>query len=66
MENSQSSYLKTDNNKVINEQYIRWIKKCNECLEVCIRSNGCSEYNTHQICKLKSPSSYEKLNKYFN
>ena len=37
------SYLKTDNNKIISEQHIRWVKKMNDCLEVCIKSTGCSE-----------------------
>jgi hypothetical protein len=60
-------YIKTDDNKVINELHIRWIKKINECLEVCTKSTGC-EYrvDTHSICKTNSLASYEKLNKLFN
>jgi hypothetical protein len=27
MENNQSIYLKTDDNRVINEKYIRWVQK---------------------------------------
>lgn len=59
-------YIKTDDNKVINEFHIRWIKKINECLEVCTK-NGCEgKWDTHKICKINSPTSYEKLNKLFN
>jgi hypothetical protein len=64
-----SPYIKTDDNKVINELHIRWIKKINECLEVCTKSTGCGQYrgdDTHFICKTNSLASYEKLNKLFN
>ncbi len=70
MEYNQSSFIKTDDNKVINEKHIRWIKKIGECLEVCTRANGCvSErpfINSHTICKLNNPISYNRLNKYFD
>lgn len=69
MENNNMSYLKTDNNNIINEQCIRWVKKMGDCLEVCVKSNGCHVYNneknTHTICKLNNPSSYYRLNKHF-
>jgi hypothetical protein len=36
MENNEKkdSYLRTDDNKIINEKYIRWVLKMNECLDV--------------------------------
>lgn len=59
---NKNSYVKTDNNKIINEKYIRWIKKIDDCLEVCTKSNGCIEkIDTHKICKLNNPDSYKKL-----
>jgi hypothetical protein len=66
MEN-ENSYLKTDNNKIINEKQIRWVKKMSDCLEVCIKSIGCSDknYDTHKICKVNNLDSYNKLNKFF-
>ncbi len=73
MENNKSnnnitSYIKTDDNRIINETYIRWVKKMNDCLKVCVRANGCSIFSgqTHTICKLNSPESYNKLNKHFD
>ena len=60
------SYLKTDDNKIINETHIRWVKKMNNCLEVCTKSTGCSiTGDTHRICKLNTPDSYDKLNAHF-
>ena len=60
------SYIKTDDNKIINEQAIRWVKKMNDCLEVYVKLEGCiSGINTHRICKAYSPHSYEKLNAHF-
>ena len=66
METQKTLYLKTDDNKIINEKYIRWAKKMSECLEVCTRSIGCKgDGDTHMICKSKNLYSYNKLNKHF-
>lgn len=60
-----NSYIKTDDNKIINEKFIRWIKQMDECLMVCAKPDGCYMSNTHKICKSKNPDSYAKLNKHF-
>ena len=69
MENNMTShsYLKTDDNGIINEKHIRWVKKMNDCLEICTKSIGCSvkQGDTHKICKLNNGASYNKLNKHF-
>ena len=67
MENNDVSYIRTDDNKIINEKCIRWVKKMNECLYVCTKSAGCDikHGDTHTICNSNSPASYEKLNKNF-
>ena len=44
---------------------IRWLKKVDECLLVCTKSNGCADNATHKICKLSTPYSYHKLNDSF-
>lgn len=62
MEN-KSSYLKTDRNKFINEKAIIWVKKMNDCLEVCTKRSGCNALEPpDKICKSNSPDSYDKLN----
>lgn len=63
----ENSYIKADDNKIINEAQIRWIKKISDCLEVCTRSTGCSIENggTHKICKINNVDSYKKLNAFF-
>jgi hypothetical protein len=63
--NNKDSYIKTDEDIVINEKYIIWIKKLNECLEVCAKSTGCAIGNTHKICKSNNFDSYKKLIHYF-
>jgi hypothetical protein len=40
-EKESITFIKTDDNKVINKACIKWVKKMNECLEVCTKSNGC-------------------------
>lgn len=63
----KSEYIKADNNIIINEKYIRWVKKMDDCLEVCSKLNGCSitDGSTHKICKYNNLDSYNKLNKNF-
>jgi hypothetical protein len=65
MKNSKTIYFKTDDNRIINENCIRWVKKINDCLEVCTKTPGCMGGDTHKICKFNSPDSYNKLNKHF-
>lgn len=64
--NKKTSYLKADDNKIINEKCIRWVKKIDQCLHVCNKSEGCDiGIGTHKICKSNNPDSYDKLNKHF-
>lgn len=65
MENYKVQYFKTDENKIINEKHIRWVKKINDCLEVCTKSTGCGDKETHKICKLNNLYSYNELNRHF-
>jgi hypothetical protein len=58
-------FLKTDNNTIINENRITWVRKMNECLEVCLKTTGCGTLDTHSICKIYSPESYKRLNDIF-
>jgi hypothetical protein len=65
--NKQNTYIKVDNNKIINEKCIRWIKKIDECLYVCSKPTGCIiSHDTHTICKINSSYSYNKFNKFFD
>ena len=63
----ENQYLKSDDNKIINEKAIKWVKKMSDCLEVCTKSTGCSIFgvDTHRICKANNLDSYDKLNKHF-
>jgi len=67
-QNKNVSYLRTDNDTIINEKAIKWVQKINECLYVCTKSNGCDMIaytNAHKISKLNCPESYRKLNQHF-
>lgn len=67
MENTYVRYIKVDDNKIINERCIRWVKKIDECLEICTRNDGCSVHaNTHKLCKINNNDSYMYLNAHFN
>jgi len=67
MENNKVVYLKTDDNIIVNEKCIRWVKKMDDCLEVCTKKNGCLLIlgDIYRICKLTNGDSYHKLNKHF-
>jgi hypothetical protein len=68
MGKNQVSYIKTDDNKIINEQAIKWVKKMDECLYICTKSIGCSikDGDTHKLCKINHSTNYNYLNKHFS
>ena len=66
MDDNKNNYIRVDDNKVINEKCIKWIKKIDECLSVCTKSDGCYTKHTHTICKINNLDSYNKLNKHFH
>ena len=66
MQNNTNNYIKTDNNKIINEKCIRWVKKMSDCMEICTKPTGCIVgLDTHKVCKLNNLNSYNKLNNFF-
>ena len=61
-----TSYIKADDNIIINERHIRWLRKVDDCINICYRHSGCvNGYGTVPICKINSPESYDKLLKHF-
>lgn len=64
----KEAYIRADDNKIIATKCIIWVKKMDECLQVCTKSIGCNIKNgdTHQICKLNNPDGFNKLNELFN
>ena len=60
-------WYKTDENTIINTQYIHWIKKFEKKYEVCCKPNGCYVgTETHTISESKSPNTYRKINTIFD
>jgi len=60
------SFIKTDEERIINERCIRWVKKMDECLYICTKSPGCSyTIDMHKLCKVNNSDSYRKLNRFF-
>ena len=66
MDDNKNNYIRVDDNKIINEKCIKWIKKMDECLAICTKSDGCYKSTTHKVCKINNLDSYNKLNKYFS
>lgn len=59
-------FIKVDNNKIINLSCIKWVKRLDECMEICTKGDGCYVGDTHKLCKINHPESYDKLNKHFD
>ena len=62
----ENKYIKADDNIIINENCIRWVKKMDYCLHVCSKPLGCGDTDTIKICKSNNPDSFDKLDKFFN
>ena len=59
-------FIQVDALKLINIQCIRWVKKMDECLQICSKANGCTGgVDTHQVCKINNAESYRRLNRLF-
>ena len=66
-EEKKPVFIKVDNNTILNERCIRWVKKMDECLQICSKQNGCDHNGkeTHTVCKINNAESYNRLNRYF-
>jgi len=64
-DDNDNSYIKINNNMIINKKCIRWVKKMDECLEICTLLNGCYSDNSFKLCKINNLESYTELNKHF-
>jgi hypothetical protein len=65
MDNKENSYIKINDNTILNKNCIRWVKKMNECLEICSLSTGCYNDNTMKVCKKDNLKDYNELNRHF-
>jgi hypothetical protein len=65
MDNNENSYIKVDGNRILNKKCIRWVKKMDECMEICSLLNGCYNDNILKVCKINNLDSYNQLNKHF-
>lgn len=56
-------YIAADQDKFINEKYIRWVQRINDVMEVCVKHNGCTVgVDTIRVSKAIHPDSYMRLN----
>ena len=64
--NNNKPFIKVDDDKIININCIRWVKKMDECLQICSKANGCTGgLDTHKICKINNEYSYKRMNRFF-
>jgi hypothetical protein len=67
-----SSFIETDENKVIYTECVYWVDKLEECLEICMKPESTDQnklsnnIETHKICKANNPENYKLLNDLFN
>ena len=60
------SFIKVDDDRIININFIRWVKKKDECFYICSKLTGCSIEDTHSVCKTTNSQTYYKLFNLFN
>ena len=65
----QTNFLKVSprngKEEIINEKFIRFIRKDNNCFFVCSKIDGCSEADMFKVCKHDAPEAWTKFNKLF-
>lgn len=66
------TFFKTDDNMMVNVNYIRWIKKHDDCFHICSTATACGIFDnkefvgTMRVCKNNTPKSYNELNELFD
>lgn len=67
--NNKCNFIKINENTIINENYIQWMKQIGDCIYMCNKVYGCDEgtlYGTHKVCKGgDNHKSYVKIEKHF-
>ena len=68
---TNGNFIKVDGNRIINTNFIRWIKKKDECFYICSKLTGCSSddkitTDTHSVCKSTNSESHHKILNLFN
>ena len=66
----QTNFLRTSprdgKDCIINENFIRYIMKDNNCFLVCSKMTGCHTDSMIKVCKHDAPETWNKLNKHFS
>jgi len=69
---NNENFIKVDGDRILNVNFIRWIKKTDECFNICSRMDGCYSsdksifINTHSVCKSTNSESHHKILNLFN
>jgi hypothetical protein len=61
-------FIVADDDTIISRKSIIWIKRIEECMYICTKSNGCNSSNlndTHKVCRINNPTSYNTINNQF-
>jgi hypothetical protein len=64
--NNTNDFIKVDNDKILNINFIRWIQKKDECFYICSKMDGCRIEDTQSVCKITNSQTYCKLFNLFN
>jgi hypothetical protein len=65
-----SNLLPISDELILNATHIKWIRKYNDCMHICMKSNGCNnlliDNDTHKVCANSNSDlemkTYKKLN----
>jgi hypothetical protein len=65
-----NTFIKINDDTLVNQNYIQWMKQVGDCIYICNKVYGCDEkslYGTYKICKSGDNfKSYSILKKKFN
>jgi hypothetical protein len=62
----RKNFIKIDDEKILNVNYIRWIQKKDECFYICSKMDGCTIIEgSVRVCKTTNSESFHKIMKMF-
>ena len=62
---SNSPFIQVKPDILINQNYITWIQRIDECMHICTKVDGCTLNTAHKVCNSVNPTGYEKIHMLF-
>lgn len=58
----RDDFLYLQNGIVVRKSAIRWLRKLDDCVQICANTSSCTPFSTYSACRKHDGETYEFLN----